>query len=278
MNKITLISLTLLSIIILNSNAQDTIPNNGFEQWLTPFTPNNWENTNVLLPPGTINCYQTTNSYDGEYALQLKTFDLSGTPVPGVVTLGTIDFYSSYGGVQFSERPVALKGFLQHPSSGDEILIGIEFFKNGNNIGGALFTTNDSIPEFTEFTIPIDFVTNEYPDTLNITILTDPYVMGSSVLIDALEFEFETTSVNSIEESNSDLRCFPNPSKGFVNIKFPQRDNYTVKVLNLNGEVLFSKELSSIDCSLNLLGLQLGMYLITAESNNHVFSDKIMIR
>ncbi|MCD4683211.1 MAG: T9SS type A sorting domain-containing protein [Bacteroidales bacterium] len=278
MTKIFLISSTLISFAFLHSYGQDTIPNHGFEQWITPINPTHWESTNIMLPPGTINCYQTTNSFEGEYALQLKTIDLSGTPVPGVVTLGTIDYYISYGGVPFSERPVALKGYLRHPSSGDEILIGIEFFKNGNMIGGGLFTTSDSIPEFTEFIVPLDYTSNEYPDTLNITILTDPYVMGSSLLVDALEFEFETTGVSFLNENNQEIRCFPNPSNGIVNIEFPEYSDYTIKVLNLNGEVLIKKEIHSDICPLNLEALNPGMYIIRTDGNNIIYSDKVIIR
>ena len=240
------------------------------------YYPIHWQSTNNLLPPGTINCYQTTNSYKGKYSIQLKTIDLSGIPVPGVITLGIIDINTSYGGIPFTAKPVALKGFMMHNSSGDQILIGIEFFKNGVQIGGGLLTTSDSIPEFTEFVIPIDFTSNDNPDTLNITILTDPYAIGSSVNIDALEFELETTGTNMSEDLVQDMNCFPNPSSGILNIEFPVSD-FTLKVINLTGEVLLDKKCYSNDIVLNLEFLKPGMYIVFAESNGQLYKKKITI-
>ena len=147
-----------------------------------------------------------------------------------------------------------------HNSFGDEILIGIEFFTNGVQIGGGLLTTSDSIPEFAEFVIPIEFYSNENPDTLNITILTDPYAIGSSLNIDALEFEFETTGTDLSEDLGQDMNCFPNPSTGILNIEFPASD-FTLKVLNLTGEVLVDKKCYSNEIALNLEFLKPGSIL-----------------
>lgn len=277
MKKSLLPLLVLTGLIFFNAKSQDTIPNNGFEQWTSPFDPMYWQSTNDLLPPGTINCYQTSNSVQGDYSIQLKTIDMSGMPVPGVITLGTIDINSSYGGIPFTGKPVALKGFMMHNSSGDEILIGIEFFKNGTQIGGGLLTTSDSIPDFTEFVIPLDFTSNENPDTLNITILTDPYAVGSSVNIDALEFEFETTGTNWSEKIRQEMKCFPNPSTGMLNIDLPEYSDYTLKVLNVTGKVLLDEKYNSKEILLNLDFLNPGMYIIVVESNGQLYKEKVTI-
>jgi len=137
--KIT--SLILFASLIFSfhiTNGQDTIPNRNFETWYNPTTPAHWESTNLLLPPGNINCNQTTNSYSGEFALQLKTIDLNSIPVPGVATLGTIEMGNTSGGINFTSRPVALHGFFRHPTSGDEIMIAIEFFKRINTIAAII--------------------------------------------------------------------------------------------------------------------------------------------
>jgi len=277
MKKTLLPLLVLVGFLFFNAKAQDTIPNSGFEAWTSPFDAMYWQSTNDLLPPGTINCYQNSNSVEGEYSMQLKTIDLSGMPVPGVITLGTIDINNSYGGIPFTGKPIALKGFMMHNSSGDQILIGIEFLKNGNQIGGGLLTTSDSIPDFTEFVISIDFTSNENPDTLNITILTDPYSIGSSVNIDALEFEFETTGMNLSDNMKQEMKCFPNPSTGILNIDMPGYSDYTLKVLNITGKVMLDEKYNSEKILLNLDLLNPGMYILIVESKGQLYKEKVTI-
>ncbi len=130
----------IISIVfsLVYAYGQDTIPNGNFENWITVYNPESWETTNLLLPPGVNNCTRSTSSYTGTYALYMESIDLDGMVVPGVATLGTLEIYNTKGGIPFTSKPVALTGFYQHPSSGDEILIGVEFFKDGAEIGGGL--------------------------------------------------------------------------------------------------------------------------------------------
>jgi hypothetical protein len=256
---------------------QETIPNKNFENWITQYHPKNWETTNLLLPLGVNNCYRSTNSYTGTYALHLESIDLDGLIVPGVATLGTLEIFNTSGGIPFTSKPVALKGFYQHPSSGDEILIGIEFFKDGEAIGGGLWTTSDSVSDYTEFIIPILFYSNQNPDTLNITLLTNQFKAGSSVFIDALEFEYELTSVSDNDPDESEFRCFPNPSNGLITLETDHLQNAVI-IYDLKGrsvkKVVPSAKLTKID----LRELSPGIYTVMCQSDKKVSFQKLIIQ
>jgi hypothetical protein len=169
----TLAQITMAILFSGNIFAQDTLPNPDFEQWITNTIPNSWSSTNTLLPPGNIVCFRTTNSQTGNYAVQLKTIDLDGMAVPGVLTLGYVGMGFTAGGIAFTQKPLSLKGYIRHPSYGDEVMIIAEFYKNGNQIGSGFWSTTDSIGDYTEFVAPIVFQSMDTPDTLNITIITD---------------------------------------------------------------------------------------------------------
>ncbi|MCD4729741.1 MAG: T9SS type A sorting domain-containing protein [Bacteroidales bacterium] len=256
---------------------QDTIPNRNFENWITNYHPKNWETTNLLLPAGVNNCYRSTNSYTGAYALHLESIDLNGQIVPGVATLGTLEVFNSKGGIPFTSKPIALRGFFQHSSTGDEILIGIEFFKDGVEIGDGVWTTTDSVSDYTEFIIPISFYSNQNPDTMNITLLTDQIKEGSSVFIDALEFEYELTSVSGNYPDESKLRCFPNPSNGLITLDTDHLQNAVI-IYDLRGrsvkKVVPSAKLTKID----LRKLSPGIYTIACHSDNKVSFQKLIIQ
>ena len=271
-----LIAISILFVSAL-SFAQDTIPNHSFENWATNYNPQNWETTNLLLPLGINNCSQSTNSFTGNYALFLESIDLDGQIVPGVATIGTLDFYTTTGGIPYSDKPVALKGFFQHPSFGDEILIGVEFFKDGIGIGGGVFTTTDSISEYTEFVIPLSYNPGLNPDTLNITILTDPYKAGSTLLIDGLEMEFQTTGTQ-VPEIENHISCYPNPSDGKINFDLGAYNNSEIQIYNSNGKLIQELHTTSNEMIIDLSNSKPGLYLGMVRQGNTIMKEKIIVK
>lgn len=266
-----------ITIILNFSYGQDTIPNHNFENWESTYHPDNWETTNLLLPPGINNCYQITNSHSGLYALHLKSIDLEGMIVPGVATTGSLEIFTTAGGVPFSAKPIALRGYYQHPSAGDEILIGIEFFKDGEEIGGGVLINTDSVPDYTEFVIPITFYSNQNPDTLLITILTDQNKVGSNVTIDDLEFEYELTSVFDINQSESEFHVFPNPSMGLITIETDSALENII-IYDLNGRVVQQIINPTNIINVDLRELLPGIYTIICIADKKVSSQKLIIQ
>lgn len=267
MKTMTKSILPLLFLIVLNSNSifsQDSIPNHNFETWITYYNPLDWQTTNLLLPTGTLNCFQTDNSYEGDYAMQLKTIDVFGLAVPGVATIGTLDMNTTSGGIPFIERPLMLNGFYQHKSSGDEVMVAVELFKNGAIIGSGVWSTTDSIPQFEEFSIPISYSSGIDPDTMNITILTDPYQIGSGLIIDALSFEYETTGWVHSKENEAHLNCYPNPATNNITIETSNEKEIEVSLYSLDGKLMKGAKINSCETKMSLKDLQPGIYFIVS--------------
>lgn len=269
----TLIVFTCLSASTILS--QDSIPNHNFESWITYYNPIGWETTNLLLPPGTLNCFQSDESYEGDYAIQLKTIDVFGSPVPGVATLGTMEMNNTSGGIPFSERPMQLTGYYKHLSAGDEVFMAVQFFKEGELIGGGEWSTTDSIPEYIEFSISISYSSEAFPDTMNITFLTDAYQIGSGLFIDALSFEYETTGIKIPIRSEATFSCYPNPSKGTITIDVDTDKKVEVMLYTLHGQLLKKTDFVFKRTTINLDGIKPGVYFIVASDGLNRWTKKI---
>lgn len=275
--KQTLIISILIVFTFISSYGQDTIPNNSFENWVTMYNPKNWETTNMLLPLGVNNCSRSTNSHTGMYALKLETINMEGLLVPGVATLGTIGFNNTTGGIPFDSKPIALRGYYVHPTNGDEVLIGIEFYKNGEEIGDGVWTSTDSVADYTEFVIPITFYTNQNPDTLNITILTDQYDTISSLLIDGLEMKYQATGVSPFEGENKFV-CYPNPGSGLITFEFENESQAQIEIYSLDGRLVKSIETHTISTLVDLSFCRPGMYSVIVRQGSKVLSRKLVIQ
>ncbi len=271
--KTTLMLVALaLSIQLLG---QGSIPNKDFENWITSTNPKNWQTTTQMLPPGYITCQRTTNSYSGDYAIHLTTIDMEGWIVPGVITLGELGIGYTSGGIGFSERPTALKGFLRHPSWGDEASVFVQFYKEGNEIGGGGWSTSDSLPDYTEFTLFIQYSSIVNPDSMNITILTDQNMEGSSIMIDELHFEYPTTGMSEPADRQLNLRIHPNPCKDRIHLSGNDSHPWEADIYDLSGRSVVSTETGeggSIDTS----PLPDGTYVLLVRSPVGIFREKII--
>lgn len=274
--KKTLITSILIVFTLSVSFGQDTIPNNSFENWITFDTPKNWQTTNLLLPLGVNNCSQSTDSHTGMYALFMETINLDGLIVPGVATLGTIQFNATTGGVPFDSKPVALKGFYKHPSAGNLALIGVEFFKDGIEIGDASWTITDSVSDYIEFSIPITYYSNLNPDTLNITILTDQFLEGNSLLIDDLEFVYETAEVQVYNMGNKVI-SYPNPSQGLFTFDLKGKSETEIQIYNLDGKLIKELMTRSNNVQVDLSFCIPGIYTAIIKQGEEVFLEKIIL-
>ena len=261
----------------LTVTGQDSIPNQSFEYWNNQNSPKFWETTNIFLPPEFYTCSQTTDSYEGEYALKLKSVKVDESIVPGVATLGHVTFYNTEGGIPFTQMPTALHAFIKHPSSGDNILIAVEFFNKGNTIGGGVFQTTDSISDYTEIVVPISFQKVENPDTMNITILTDVNVQGSTLLIDNLTFDIQTATNERITV-DKEVMIYPNPATNEFFIKFPVNQKYDFVILNASGNVVEKRNSASGRQKFNIDGLVPGLYFLYIFSDGQYYSQKLIVK
>ena len=274
----TNLTIILLSVMFasLTVTGQDSISNRSFEYWNTN-SPKFWETTNIFLPPEFYTCSKTTDSYEGDYAMKLKSVKIDESVIPGCATLGHIVLYDTEGGIPYTQMPAALHAFIKHPSSGDNIMIAVEFFNKGEAIGGGVFQTTDSIPDYTEVVIPISFSKVSNPDTVNITILTDMGVSGSTLIIDNLSFDIQT-STDKPSKSEKDVLLYPNPASKEFFIEFPVGRNYEIVVMNTSGQIVEKRNSVSGKEKFNIDGIIPGLYFVNSFSNGQTFSKKLIIK
>jgi hypothetical protein len=273
MKNLTLITTLFVLFIAFEVDAQDTIPNNNFENWQSTTDPSHWSTVNELLPFGFSACFQSTDAYEGEFALFMKTIDLDGLLVPGVASLGTIGMGFSEGGVPFKARPESLTGYFKHPSSDDMVMLAAEFYRNGEEIGSAYWATADSVSEYTLFTVPVTFYTTEEPDTLNITILTDQNVLGSTLTLDALSFNFPPVQVKELKSDR--IKIYPNPCFDYLHFS-SDKNIEAIQVLAMSGHIVLEKQHSAETSKIDLQELPKGMYIARFISGDYIFHQKIM--
>lgn len=268
--------LPIITFISMTIYSQDTIPNNGFENWYSAYYPVSWETINIFLPPGMIGCERSEDTYAGNYAMQLQTVDVDGTLVPGVATSGQLDYYSTSGGEPFTARPSALKAFVKHPTEGDEIQFAVEFFKEGETIGGGSVSITQQLINYEEITIPLDFFVEESPDTVNVTILTDISKPGSSVLVDALSFDMTSFVENEIK--NFSGRLFPNPCSGTLYLEAENREMAVLTVFSLQGKQVYEAKQVYPMHPVQLPSLPEGQYLVSVKSEHYHFQQIILFK
>ncbi|QNL21534.1 PQQ-dependent sugar dehydrogenase [Hyphobacterium sp. CCMP332] len=85
-------------------------------------------------------------------------------------------------------------------------------------------------------------------------------------------------STNSLQNSErNDLKFYPNPSNGNLNIELVQVPTNTLKLFNLSGVLEFESSLNSKINSVDISHLRRGIYIYELELNNDMIQGKLII-
>lgn len=79
------------------------------------------------------------------------------------------------------------------------------------------------------------------------------------------------------EDTLNDIKLYPNPSKGIVNIQSNQVDNYNVEVYDLVGNLIF-KTTKQGDSIINLSSFVNGVYVVKISTKENLVSKRIVIQ
>ncbi|WP_340111267.1 T9SS type A sorting domain-containing protein [Maribellus mangrovi] len=136
---------------------------------------------------------------------------------------------------------------------------GIAVYENSNWI--YYTTSNSELPSNTVNQIAIDADGTKWIATEN--------GLASLKLATSLSMEL------SAEEQS--FSFYPNPTNDFLILKIPQKmQNYTVEIVNINGQVLQSYNLNSNEKRLNVSNLTVGVYLLRIQSDEHQVLKKFV--
>jgi type IX secretion system substrate protein len=155
--------------------------------------------------------------------------------------------------------PVELMSFSAQPINNEKVLLAWrtasetnnDFFSVEHSTDGIRFIEIDRILGAGTFHGILDYKTfDEEPSFGN------NYYRLKQVDFDGSEEYSEIQSVSFAKE-DEDVKLYPNPTYGTVNIRWPGSENYQVMVYNANGEFVFSENNSK---RLELSGLPQGIY------------------
>jgi hypothetical protein len=254
-----LIIIIVFVFIQLFSIAQDTIPNQGFENW--DFfgnyeDPTGWGTLNSVtsfLNAATVKkATVSSDVHSGNAALRMETLQTSVQIIPAVVTTGVINTATQTidGGAAFTARPTSFKGWYKYqPVNNDTGSVEILLYKwntgtnNRDIIGRGKFEQTATVSSYQQFNITINYLSADIPDTAVVTLLSSPNSnpqVGSLLFIDDLSFEYNT-GIN-IKNKNEEMAfsISPNPvSNNFnITIKNAAEKNMNIDVYQMDGKLI----------------------------------------
>ena len=89
---------------------------------------------------------------------------------------------------------------------------------------------------------------------------------------------YNTAAVSSAytfpgQDEGASIVFYPNPVRDYLNVRFPQRGNYTVRVYNIVGEKIAEKSVMEDNIvRMNLSELTAGMYFVSYEYGGKVLT------
>jgi len=261
------------------------IPNGSLEDWETSGykNPLHWDTSNLSIAFINVTTVKKeTNGYSGNCARleSVKPSMMTSSIAPGLITLGTfvVDVLAEtgdiIGGIPWTTRPAFFNTYYKYiPKSGDSCFIAIGFFKYNaltqttDTIGTAAFSTSATVTEWTELNLEIEWLTNEYPDSMNIIIMSSDGLgtprQGTVLYVDELSFS-GTVGVNSIANFDNLVSIYPNPACDFITLLYS--NNANISIIDMLGrEVMFINNYNGNKIDISFL--EEGNYIVRINGN-----------
>lgn len=276
MNKSLLVSLVFLFASTASMHGQDMITNHSFEEW--DEVPVGW--INPLFGVGVQNVVQSTDAQDGSLSVKLVVLwndNLGGyVPVslnslPNVVTENHASLYGYYKGTSVG---------------GDMLTVSVFVYNDGMIAGTGFFNTTTSTSEWTQFSVPINYVGSIVGSEAYIYFI----VNGDDDLVhDGTEFFVDNMSWDGSTGINDrmlvhDVTVSPNPANSHFELQFTLEapDRLTFDLVTPQGNVRSIRSDASYRAGNNALqvntsALPGGIYMIRAQGERYSFVKKIVV-
>ena len=86
------------------------------------------------------------------------------------------------------------------------------------------------------------------------------------------------TEIQNIDDVNSDIKLFPNPTQGEFQIQINESINVAeLKVYNCLGQIVFSKSVEGSPINIKLQGLSNGVYFAEIVNSKAKYCSKFII-
>jgi hypothetical protein len=216
--------LATICMLLTATLAQAQIPNGNFETWQGDSVLVGWLSVNTYLARTT---QRSTDAHSGSYALQGMVASFYGAPLVPLVQSG-----ADGQGFGYTSRAATLDGWYKFstPSgSGAYFFVTVLFEKNNSGFAAGSMHVNAPASSYTQFSVPIDYISGDIPDTAIIqfgigdSISDDPHLASSTFLVD--DFSFSGTNAVENQQSSEPMtytlqQNYPNPFNPSTTISF----------------------------------------------------------
>ncbi len=282
MKKTLQLSLGLLflsAMLTSTASAQAPIPNGNFENW-SGNTPVGWTTDNA--GPNTP-ITMTTDAHSGNSALRGAVTSLG---VPPIVTTGSAD---TKGKVPYTDHPGVFQGYYKYATTtNDSLHVIVVFTRQGQGIGGSIFSSAANVSNYTQFSVPIFWNSANAPDSMSIAIsiisATGIAHAGSTFYIDDLAFA-NSNGVSTGEATAFALeQNYPNPFNPSTTIRYTLTESsQTVLAVYdvmgslvstlVNGRQVAGEHVMTFDAS----SLASGVYFYRLTSGGHTVQHSMQL-
>lgn len=300
-----LITSLFVFLVVFSASSQD-IPNASFENW-HPYSageyPDFWTTSDSIsvFNSGGTSVSKTTDSYDGTYAIKLKSVSvvIFGFPTkgPGFATNGNIALVGTNivfsGGSPDTSRSrfftARYKYFPANPL--DAAYIKVHLMK-WNSTTSSRDTIATGVHEITgdhttydQLILPLvykDFI--EQPDSCLITLqssrnVNDAYE-GTELIVDSLGFS-GFVGIEELKKSIRSVNVFPVPADNELNIDVVLNNplSLTYEIYDNRGRLIASDKLNSTNEKVDVSTLANGKYILKLgdAKKNHLYSASFSI-
>ena len=280
--------------------ATTLFPNGDFENWeeFSSEEPEDWFTSNVFsLPLGETAVTKTTDSYEGSFAIRIETKETLIEDTLGFITNGTMGEDNPIGGMAVDSTPDKLSGYYKYLPVGPDTAIGGLFLYHFNENTGMADLLDDTfikfppVDDYTYFEIEVDYFSLPEPDSVNIAFASSnlqeyqTYIgLGSALYIDALNITYKPNLVG-VENHQTEIthQVYPNPTSDKIYVEFQEilNDNFTIRVINAEGALVYERKISPMvtkQFDISVQNFKPGIYFYNIESNNGSYKGKFIVK
>ncbi len=279
------------------ANAQNAIPNPGFETWTNQGAYDDPAGWGTIDQPVSSACFcrgtavktaVAAEVHSGALAMKLKTISVFGQTAPGIAATGTINQSTAAvdGGVAYNLRPDSIVGWYRYAPVGTDtgsVEITLSKWNTGTGmrdmVAKARFIKTTSVASYTRFTKPLVYSLPGAPDTMVVIIMSSsgsvPQV-NSTMLLDDVNLIINTTGIKSTI-ANVSASVYPNPNNGTFNIHLSDYENANVEIYNAVGQKVVIQTLQNELTQLNIANFSNGFYFVRVTKNNKlVYQSRVV--
>jgi hypothetical protein len=89
----------------------------------------------------------------------------------------------------------------------------------------------------------------------------------------------DTVNIEEATGKNSTMQLFPNPTSSYLSIQLPTNDNWTVRLYNMNGQVVSTEKIIGNNrLDLNLQNFTSGLYTVQAMNENGKVYTEVVVK